>query len=84
MTLSKSSAEEEVWSESCLMMEVKKQLRPCGCYDDRTFMKVVKTKKIKHLDIKEQTLGRPSTALTDPAKERTRLFDFANLVNWLM
>ena len=87
MTLSKCSAEEEFWSESYLMMEVKKHLRPSGHYDDRTVMKVVE-KRIQALrhqraDIRAaEYKSHYPTSLADPAKERERIIDFANLVNW--
>ena len=75
MTLSKCSAEEEFWSESYLMMEVKKHLRPSGHYDDRTVMKVVE-KRIQALrhqraDIRAaEYKSHYPASLADPAKER--------------
>ena len=75
MTLSKCSAEEEFWSESYLMMEVKKHLRPSGHYDDRTVMKVVEKRiqAVRHqradLRAAEYKSHYP-TSLADPSKER--------------
>ena len=82
------SKKKELWSESYLMMDVKKHLRPSGHNDDRTVMNVVEKKRIQALrhqraDIRAaEKKSHCPTALTDPAKERERKIDFANLVNW--